>query len=66
MQAVDLKGKIARNRINPHKKYDNAYMRFPGILLAADTEPYAPLLRMVATQIKVPIDAWSNYAEDKD
>ena len=27
------------------------YMRHPGILLAADTEPFAPLLRMVATDV---------------
>ena len=37
------------------------YMRYPGILLAANVEPFAPLLRMVATQIKVPIELWSDY-----
>ena len=31
-------------------------MRHPGIRLAADAEPFAPLLRMVAAQIKVPVD----------
>jgi len=36
-------------------------MRYPGILLAADVEPFAPLLRTVAAQIKVPIDDWHKY-----
>ena len=39
------------------------YMRHPGILLAADAEPFAPLLRMVAAQIKVPVDAWRKYGQ---
>ena len=39
------------------------YVRHPGILLAADAEPFAPLLRMVAAQIKVPIDAWHRYCQ---
>ena len=39
------------------------YMRHPGTLLAADAHPFAPLLRMVATQIKVPIEAWSDYGQ---
>lgn len=39
------------------------YMRHPGILLAADAEPFAPLLRMVAAQIKVPVDALHKYGQ---
>ena len=39
------------------------YMRHPGILLAADAEPFAPLLRMVVAQIKVPVDAWRKYGQ---
>lgn len=39
------------------------YMRYPGILLAADAEPFAPLLRMVASQIKVPIDDRHKYGQ---
>ena len=39
------------------------YMRHPGIPLAADAQPFAPLLRMVATQIKVPIEVWSDYGQ---
>ena len=39
------------------------YMRYPGILLAAHAEPFAPLLRMVASQIKIPIDDWHKYGQ---
>ena len=39
------------------------YMRRLGILLAADAEPFPPLLRMVAAQIKVPIDDWQKYGQ---
>ncbi len=39
------------------------YLRFPGVVLAADAPPFAPLLRMVAAQIKVPPDVWSQYSE---
>ncbi len=39
------------------------YMRHPGILLGADAEPFAPLLRMVAAQIKVPVDDWHKYGQ---
>ena len=38
-------------------------MRRLGILLAADAEPFPPLLRMVAAQIKVPIDDWQKYGQ---
>ena len=37
------------------------HMRHPGI--AADAQPFAPLLRMVAAQIKVPVDAWHKYGQ---
>jgi hypothetical protein len=32
-------------------------MRFPGMMLAMDAEPFPPLLRLVATQLKVPLEA---------
>jgi TnpA family transposase len=38
------------------------YLRFPGVVLAADAPPFAPLLRMVAAQVKVPADAWGGYS----
>ena len=39
------------------------YLRFPGVVLAADVPPFAPLLRMVTAQIKAPPDAWGRYSE---
>jgi TnpA family transposase len=31
------------------------YLRFPGIVLGVDEPPFPPLLRMVATQLKVAL-----------
>jgi TnpA family transposase len=31
------------------------YMRYPGVMLTVDEEPFSPLLRLVATQLKVPL-----------
>ena len=39
------------------------YMRYPGVTLAVDDEPYPPLLRMVATQLKVPPESWADYSQ---
>ncbi|MDC8756897.1 DUF4158 domain-containing protein [Janthinobacterium fluminis] len=39
------------------------YMRYPGIVFAADAEPDAPLLRMVADQLKLPGDIWNDYGQ---
>jgi len=39
------------------------YMRYPGIALTADAEPDAPLLRMVADQLKLPGDIWNDYGQ---
>jgi hypothetical protein len=33
------------------------YLRFPGIFLGVDDPPFLPLLRMVAAQLKVPVEA---------
>jgi hypothetical protein len=38
-----------------------AYMRFPGIVLGADDTPFPPLLKYVANQLDVPVDAWNDY-----
>lgn len=38
-------------------------MRYPGIALTADAEPDAPLLRMVADQLKLPGDIWNDYGQ---
>jgi TnpA family transposase len=39
------------------------YMRYPGILLSVDAVPAPSLLRMVSSQIKVPIEAWADYGQ---
>ena len=37
------------------------YLRFPGIFLGIDELPFPPLLRMVAAQLKVPVESWNEY-----
>ena len=39
------------------------YMRHPGVMLGVEEEPFAPLLRMVAGQLKVPIESWAAYGQ---
>ena len=39
------------------------YMRYPGIVLAVDSEPFAPLLRLAASQLKVSPDVWCSYGQ---
>jgi TnpA family transposase len=36
-------------------------MRFPGIALGAKGRPFFPLLQIVATQLKVPVESWNEY-----
>lgn len=39
------------------------YMRHPGVMLGIEDEPFAPLLRMVAAQLKVPVESWAAYGQ---
>jgi hypothetical protein len=39
------------------------YMRYPGIMLGVGEEPFLPLLRIVAAQLKVPVEHWNNYGQ---
>jgi TnpA family transposase len=39
------------------------YLRFPGIFLGVDEPPFPPLLRMVAAQLKVPVESWNEYGQ---
>lgn len=39
------------------------YMRYPGVMLTVDEEPFPPLLHLVATQLKVPLEAWADYGQ---
>jgi hypothetical protein len=36
-------------------------MRYPGMALGAREEPFFPLLNIVAAQLKVPVERWSEY-----
>lgn len=37
------------------------YMRYPGMILGVDDEPFPPLLQMVAAQLKIPSEHWNDY-----
>jgi hypothetical protein len=39
------------------------YLRFPGVILSADESPFPPLLRVVASQLKVPVESWNDYGQ---
>ena len=39
------------------------YMRYPGVMLGVEDEPFAPLLRMVAAQLKVSSQIWADYGQ---
>ena len=39
------------------------YLRFPGIVLGVDDAPFPPLLRMVAAQLKIPVETWDAYGQ---
>lgn len=39
------------------------YMRHPGVVLGTEGEPPGPLLRMVAKQLKVPVESWTEYGQ---
>jgi TnpA family transposase len=39
------------------------YLRFPGIILNVDQPPFPPLLKLIADQLKVGIEAWDKYGE---
>jgi TnpA family transposase len=57
--------------IRQHRRPENrlgfavhlCYMRFPGVILGAEEMPSTPLLRLVADQIDVPMEAWERYAQ---
>nr|WP_011265186.1 Tn3 family transposase [Leptospirillum ferrooxidans]AAX38539.1 ORF961 [Leptospirillum ferrooxidans] len=57
--------------IRQHRRPENrlgfavnlCYMRYPGVILGAEEAPFTPLLRLVAEQIDVPVEAWESYAQ---
>ncbi|HXZ46156.1 MAG TPA: Tn3 family transposase [Pseudolabrys sp.] len=40
-----------------------AYMRYPGIVPGPDEVLFPPLLKRVASQLNVPVDAWNGYGQ---
>ena len=38
-------------------------MRYPGVILGADEQPFTPLLSLVATQLKVSPERWAEYGQ---
>ena len=57
--------------IRQHRKPENrlgfavqlCYMRYPSVILGVDDELSAPLLRLVAAQLKVPVEIWNMYGQ---
>src|ERR1019366_7047331 len=39
------------------------YMRYPGAILGANEHPFAPLLSLVAKQLKISPENWGDYGE---
>ena len=58
---------IIRQRRGPANRLGFAvqlcYMRYPGVMLAVHEEPFPSLLRLVATQLRVPPEAWTDYGQ---
>jgi len=58
---------IIRQRRSPTNRLGFAvqlcYMRYPGVMLTVDEDPYPPLMRLVAAQLKVPLEAWADYGQ---
>ncbi|MBA3014368.1 MAG: Tn3 family transposase [Proteobacteria bacterium] len=56
---------IIRQRRRPANRLGFAvqlcYLRFPGIVLGVEEPPFPPLLRLVAMQLKVPVESWNEY-----
>ena len=58
---------VIRQRRGPANRLGFAvqlcYLRFPGVILGADEPPFPPLLRIVAAQLKVPVERWSDCGQ---
>src|SRR5574344_1639442 len=58
---------IIRQRRGPANRLGFAvqlcYLRFPGVILGVDELPFPPLLRIVASQLKVPVESWDEYGQ---
>ena len=58
---------VIRQRRGPANRLGFAiqlcYLRFPGVILGVDEPPFPPLLRIVASQLKVPVESWDDYGQ---
>ena len=58
---------IIRQRRGPANRLGFAvqlcYLRFPGTILGVDEEPFPPLLKLVAEQLKVGVESWDEYGQ---
>ena len=56
-----------RQRRGKHNRFGFAvqlcYLRFPGFALPADEKPPMPLLIMVGSQLRIEVEAWSQYGQ---
>lgn len=39
------------------------YLRYPGIVLGPGELPFSPLLHLVAAQLKIPVEKWTEYGD---
>jgi TnpA family transposase len=39
------------------------YMRHPGVALGSREKPFIPLLEIVAAQLRIPVERWSEYGQ---
>ena len=39
------------------------YMRYPGVILGINDEPFKPLLFMMAAQLSISVDCWNDYGQ---
>ena len=58
---------IIRQRRGPANRLGFAvqlcYLRFPGIILGVDQPPFPPLLKLIADQLRAPVESWSDYGQ---
>ena len=40
-----------------------SYLRYPGVVLGVDELPFAPLLHLIAGQLKIPVEHWAEYGD---
>lgn len=60
---------IIRQRRGPANRLGFAillcYMRFPCVMLSSEEEPFKPLMDMVAAQLKIPVESWAEYGQQR-